>query len=245
MKITDACIACGKCVPYCPVGAISVEDPISVINQDKCVECGVCKRAEVCPVDAFEEEKQDWPRSVRGAFSNPLTVHKETRVPGRGTEEMKTNDLRGLYGNGIVGFTAEMGRPGTSTGFRDVEKVAMALAKVGLIFAPDNPVTANMTDKKTGKINPDLYNQRALSAMIEGRLKIEDLPKAIEALRKVEKEIDTVFSLDIIDMYAPDGSVPVDKYIKEAKADVYPNGKVNFGLGKPLATKYGKDREEK
>jgi len=244
MKITDACIACGKCVPYCPVGAISVEDPILVINQDKCVECGACKRSEVCPVDAFEEEKRDWPRSVRGAFSNPLLVHKETRVPGRGTEEMKTNDLRGLYGNGIVGFTAEMGRPGVSTDFRDVEKVAMAMAKVGLMFAPDNPVTANMTDVKTGKLNPELYDERALSAMIEGRLKIEDLPRAIEALKEVEKELNTVFSLDVIDMPEADGSVPAEKVLREIGQPFYPNGKNNFGLGRPLATKYGKDREE-
>jgi len=44
-------------------------------------------------VDAIVDEVYQWPRSVRSAFSNPLVLHKETRVPGRGTEEVKTTKL--------------------------------------------------------------------------------------------------------------------------------------------------------
>ncbi len=53
-KITDACVACGTCVPECPVEAISEGDPIYVIDADKCTDCGAC--AEVCPSDAIEPE---------------------------------------------------------------------------------------------------------------------------------------------------------------------------------------------
>ena len=96
----ELCTACGLCQVYCPLGAIHLND-VSEIDQEVCVECGDCIRADVCPTDAFIYEAQPWPRSVREAFSNPLAEHKETRIPGRGTEEMKTNDVRGIYGRGI------------------------------------------------------------------------------------------------------------------------------------------------
>lgn len=50
-KINDACIACGTCVPECPVDAISEGDPY-VIDADECIDCGAC--AEVCPTDAID-----------------------------------------------------------------------------------------------------------------------------------------------------------------------------------------------
>ena len=52
-KIQDTCIACGTCLPECPVNAIS-EGPIYVIDQDTCISCGAC--ASVCPVEAPVEE---------------------------------------------------------------------------------------------------------------------------------------------------------------------------------------------
>ena len=51
-KITDECVACGSCLPECPVDAIAEGDPIYVIDAELCVDCGNC--AEVCPVDAIE-----------------------------------------------------------------------------------------------------------------------------------------------------------------------------------------------
>jgi len=53
--ITDECIACDACVAECPNDAISEEDPIYIIDPDKCNECAgffdeqQCQ--EVCPVD--------------------------------------------------------------------------------------------------------------------------------------------------------------------------------------------------
>jgi ferredoxin len=49
-KITDACIACGSCLPECPVDAIS-EGDIYVIDADLCTDCGAC--ADVCPTEAI------------------------------------------------------------------------------------------------------------------------------------------------------------------------------------------------
>lgn len=57
MKILDTCIACGACVPECPVNAIAEGDPIYTIDPDKCVECqgyfDSPQCVSVCPVDCI------------------------------------------------------------------------------------------------------------------------------------------------------------------------------------------------
>ena len=89
----QVCHACQECIPYCPVGAIEEGDGVSYIDQDECVECGACLRAGVCPNDAIYQQSMAWPRTLRAQFSDPLGVHPKTGIPGRGTEEIKTNDV--------------------------------------------------------------------------------------------------------------------------------------------------------
>ncbi len=47
----NKCIACGKCVEWCPVDAIKVEKYAN-INLEKCIGCGECKI--VCPENAIK-----------------------------------------------------------------------------------------------------------------------------------------------------------------------------------------------
>ncbi len=231
----DVCIACEACIPYCPVEAIKMDDEkgVAVINQNECVDCCVCFNSKVCPVDCVIFEPQPWPRSLRVTFSNPRTGHKETRIAGRGTEEMKTNDVTGRFKRGWIGLGLEFGRPGVGTRFSDLEKMAMALAKLGVHFEPQNPVTFLMVDTKTGKLKNEVLNEKVLSAIIECAFPIEKLKAVLNTMKKVAKEIDTVFSVDCICKADPDGSYPVKKILAEAGITPYVNGKQNVGLGRP------------
>ena len=235
----EKCIGCEECHPYCPVGAISsVESEngtVNEIDQDECVECGACfERAGVCPVDAIYMPKLEWPRSLREPFSNPHIKHPSTTGQGRGTEEMKTNDVTGRYGYGMAGVAIEMGRPGAGTSLRDMQTVAMALARLGVEFEPNNPVADLMKDQQTGEFKPEVLNEKVLSAILEFKIRNEKLAEALNAVKEVAGRIDTVFSLDLISRVHPDGSMPALDIAKTAGFTPRPNTKTNVGLGRPL-----------
>jgi hypothetical protein len=188
----------------------------------------------VCPTDAFVQNELVWPRTIRASLSNPLIVNKETRIPGRGTEEMKTNDITGRFKPGHLGIAVEMGRPGTSATFVDIQKVAKVLASHGVAFCPENPITFLMTDKSTGEINPEVMNERVLSGILEFEIPLEKADALLKDVVKVSQEIDTVFSLDVISFVEKDGRIPIYKILKRNGFTPSPDGKNNMGLGKPL-----------
>ncbi|CAB1084560.1 hypothetical protein D1AOALGA4SA_12074 [Olavius algarvensis Delta 1 endosymbiont] len=211
------------------------------IDQEQCTDCGMCVRADICPVNALYQEVEDWPREIRGILSNPLIEFKDSQVPGRGTEEMKTNDVKGTYRPGEVGVGVELGRPGLGAYFRDVEIVAMALmdADIGFKLANENPVTHFMSDKTTGKIRDDVLGEKATSAIIEGKCKLENLPQALNALQKAADRVDTVFTVEVITKVTREGEVPIKAMLEEAGFWYSINSKNNLGLGLPAYDFYG------
>jgi len=236
----NRCLGCGRCRAYCTMGAIGLVRDIrgrtcAQVDEYECVDCGVCYRAGVCQGDALYEPAPVWPRSVRGTFSNPLVEHKETRVPGRGTEEMKTNDITGRFKWGQAGMAVEMGRPGVGARFPDIEKVAMAIAAVGgVVFEPKNPLTTLMADRKTGKMNPEVMGEKVLSAIIEIMVPVNRVPEIIAAVRQVSRDISTVCSLDLTTKVDPDGGLKAFALARDAGVSPTINGKTNLGLGRPL-----------
>lgn len=229
----EKCIRCGQCIPYCPMGCISKTDDGVAINTDECVECEICRNAKVCPRDALYMPKLEYPRTLRSQFSNPLIPHPDTGVPGRGTEEMKTNDVTGRFPRGKAGIAIELGRPGTGTRLRDVQTIAMAVApyaKYG--FEPHNPVTVLMLDG-SGKLRDEVLNEKTLSAIVELEVDQTDVLPVFNALRDAQKDISTVFSVDLACRLEPDESCPAAIIAEEAGYKLSLNGKTNVGLGKP------------
>ena len=155
----EACVGCGLCVPYCPVGAISVSGRKAVIDADACVECSCCRRSRVCRKDAICQEELKMPRAVRSVMSDVFTIFEDTGVSGRGTEEMKTNEVTGRFKPGWVGMALEAGRPIAAATFRQVQEIAVALAGTGLVeFETCNPITQMMKDNRTGYFREDILD---------------------------------------------------------------------------------------
>lgn len=236
----EVCIGCNNCAPHCPVEAIFITDQkthkgkmIRAIDLDRCVECGTCLRADVCKVEAIYQQPLEWPRILRAA-SNPLKPHGHTGLLGRGTEEVKTNEVTHRIVRGQVGVTVEMGRPGIGASMRDIDRLTQAMARHGVEFEPRTPVTGMMSDSVRGILKEEVLDERVLSAIIEFKLPEEKLAVILPALKQVAETLDTVFSLGVISVLPPDGPDPVAEKIKSLGFTLRPNGKVNLGLGRPL-----------
>ena len=234
----ELCIGCGECLPVCPVKAIGLESEYAEIDGEMCVECGVCYRAKRCPVEAFKQEPDlPWPRIVRRVFSDPNAPHSATTGGwGRGTSEMKSNDVTGRYKRGQVGIAVEVGRPGVGVTIDNIEKIAAPFARLGVEFEPLNPLTSLMEDKKKAIFKEEVKKERVLSAIIEFLIepsRLGDLAGALEESSSSAK--DTVFSVSMINRVNPDGSLPNMDTLTKLGYRASPNAKVNLGLGRPRA----------
>ena len=237
----------------------------ATIDRDECVECYTCfnglsqehlppalvrtvRRAlgalrirfdpepDVCPTAAFEPDELTWPRVVRRAFSDPRVPHESTGVEGRGTEEVKTNDVTGRVGPGDVGFTIELGRPGVGVRFRDIQEVCRALAAAGVAFEQKNPVTSLMSDVATGTIREDILDEKVLSAIVEIKVPVARAEEIVRLVWEVEQRIDTVVSIGAGVRCDERGEDTVVAPIFERLGYQLARAKTNVGLGRRGAT---------
>ncbi len=232
------CTGCRACHIYCSVEAISYEAKKAFIDPDLCTECYVCVRQKVCPEGAIETIEFDtFNKQFQHVLSDPVETHGVTGVTGRGTEEVKTNDVTGRVKRGEVGLSIDMGRPGMGVYLRDAEKVAMAAAKAGFKLAPqeETPLAAMMEDLSTGKLKDDCLDYRLLSVIVEGKCEEDRLKDVLLALKDIANEIDTVFSLGLISRVDENGECGALKCLDQVGIPQPHRGKVNVGLGKPLS----------
>ncbi len=263
MKIDESkCVACGNCVPVCPMGAIYI-DPMkrrATVNQDECVECYTCFRGmskehlnplmvrtirkigtwirwrfdpepDVCPTDAIAEQELTWPRIVRRAFSDPVVPHESTGVHGRGTEEVKTNDVTNRVGLNDAGFTVEFGRPTIGVRFWQIQEMTRALARMDLTFEKRNPVTSLMTDTRTGDIREDILNEKILSAIVEFKTPLHNVLAVLRKIKEVAGQLDTVVAVGVAARCDDQGENRLEEMLKEEGFD-FNRGKTNLGLGR-------------
>lgn len=234
----EKCVQCKRCIPYCPREAIVLNGEELVIDLKACVECGICKKFALCPKDAIYNVDLVEPRVYRKSFSDPQGKHHNTPLKhaGRGTEEVKTNDVTGIVNTlDQITFAVEMGRPGVGASFRDIEKVAKAVVPYVLKFEANNPVTSMIMDKTTGAMDPTILEEVVLSAILEFSCRLEDAYEVLESLKVVAKKIDTVFSLCIIcRVDEKNNTVPVMDIVESLGVDLTKSSaKTNMGLGRP------------
>ena len=236
----------------------------ATVNLDECVECFTCHRGmskehlnptlvrtirgflkllrvrfepepDVCPTDALAPQDITWPRIVRRAFSDPLVSHESTGVHGRGTEEVKTNDVTGRVSQGEAGFTIEFGRPGVGVWFRDIEKMTRALATLPIAFEKKNPVFSLMSDPATGTIREDILNEKVLSAILELKTSLEHVPQILQVVEEVAPTLETIVSIGVSTRCDAQGGNLLESLLKSEGYVVY-RGKTNLGLGRRSAT---------
>jgi ferredoxin len=233
----------------------------ATVNRDECVECYACyyglsterlnpvlvrtirklfqfarlrfdPEPDICPTSAFEPENLQWPRVVRRAFSDPRATHESTGVQGRGTEEVKTNDVTQRVKQGEVGFTIEFGRPGVGVWFRDIQKMTQALAKANVPFEKKNPLTFLMSDVSTGTLKQDILDEKVLSAIVEIRVTVDRTEEIIRLVHEVEKNIDSVVALGVGTRCDENGEERIVAPILERLGYRLERAKTNTGLGR-------------
>ncbi|MHC1787457.1 MAG: indolepyruvate ferredoxin oxidoreductase subunit alpha [Christensenellales bacterium] len=237
--LEDKCIGCRVCQKFCSVDAIKYDAKAKkcVIDPKECVDCYVCLRQHVCPHDAMVPTELDtFYRQFMHTMSDPVENHGVTGVTGRGTEEVKTNDVSGRVRKGRVGLCIDVGRPGAGAYMYDVEKIAVACAQAGVKLEnkETTPLAALMPDITTGKLEPGVLDHRLLSVIVEGNCAEEELPRVLAALKEVAGQIDTVFSLGLIMRVDEEGYNPALTCLDDLGIPQPHRAKINVGLGKPL-----------
>lgn len=245
----------------------------ATVDRDECVECYACYNGmsrehlnptlvrtlrrifqalrlrfdpepDVCPTSAFTPEDLTWPRIVRRAFSDPRVPHESTGVEGRGTEEVKTNDVSGRVKEGEVGFTIEFGRPGVGVRFWEIQRMTMKLAEAGIEFEKKNPVTTLLKNKETGEIRDDILDEKIMSAIVEIKVPVERTEEVIRLVWEVEKQINTVVALGVGVRCDENGEDHVVLPILE-KLGYHPQrAKTNIGLGRITNQPEAEKKEE-
>lgn len=233
----------------------------ATVDQDECVECYACYNGmskeelnptlvrgvrailkalrlrfepepDVCPTSAHESEELPWPRIVRRAFSDPRVPHESTGVSGRGTEEVKTNDVSARVQRGEVGFTVEFGRPGIGVRIRDIQVMTMALAAAGATFEKKNPVTSLMSDVSKGLLREDILNEKILSAIVEIKVPLAMVEEIVRVVREVKPKLRTVLVLGVQTRCDDDGEERLVLPILQKLGYSPIRAKTNVGLGR-------------
>ena len=75
LRIPGLCTGCGTCVEYCKERAIRLRDGISVLDEDKCVQCGVCIHS--CPYHLLKSEYDHYQIMVGGRRGADPRVGRE------------------------------------------------------------------------------------------------------------------------------------------------------------------------
>ncbi|HUX94629.1 MAG TPA: 4Fe-4S binding protein [Bacteroidales bacterium] len=255
-----ACGNCVAVCPMSAIKVDTVKNR-AIINDEECVECGTCYRGmstenlnpvviriirriaksfrfrfepepDVCPTSAFEMNELEMPRLIRQIFSDPVVEHKSTGIKGRGTEEVKTNDVRLRVDTGEVGYTIEFGRPGVGVKFYEIQEMTRAFARLGVTYESNNPITYLMVDLKNGDLREDILNEKILSAIVEIKTGVDMVGKVLASVFEVNKQINTVTAIGISTRCDENGEETMLAPVLDKLNYSHFRAKTNMGLGR-------------
>ena len=169
---------------------------------------------------------------VRRAFSDPRVPHESTGVEGRGTEEVKTNDVTGRVKEGEVGFTIEFGRPGVGVRFWEIQQMTTRLARARVEFEKKNPVTTLLKDPSTGEVRDEILDEKIMSAIVEIKVPLARAEEVIRMVWEVEKQLTTVVALGVGVRCDEQGEEHVVLPILQKLGYTPQRAKTNIGLGR-------------
>jgi len=204
-----------------------MEESRAGVDRRLCVECGVCIDSAICPVDAFEESRDDAARFKR-PFGRLLAKHLESRGVGRESPyDVKTNDVTGRLPQRNVVMRLELNRPGGGLKYRDVLDMESAMQRQGWDAQIDSR-SLNITDfRVAGKAMAD---QRILTCHFELELDPEDVPNVVRDAARFVGEHRLWVSINVAGM-AETVERTLD-FLKTSGLEAEPVAKVNLGLGR-------------
>ncbi len=125
------CKGCGRCINYCPAGAIALDGKKAMIEGHKCIGCGEC--ILVCPHGAPQVQ---WSRDA-GHFQKKMVEYAAGVLKGKADKSVFLNFLMQIspacdcYPNNDAAFVPDIGI------LASVDPVAIDAASVDLVNAAD------------------------------------------------------------------------------------------------------------
>jgi hypothetical protein len=159
------------------------------------------------------------------------SVIRSSRTRAPASTAAVPNDVTRRVGIGEVGYVVEFGRPTVGVRFRDIEQMTRALAGIGIEFEPKNPVTHLMSDVKTGKLRDDILNEKILSAIVEFKTRIDNVPAVLSKVDEVARTLATVVAIGVSTRCGEDGDSALEPVLAE-EGFSFVRGKTNLGLGR-------------
>ena len=206
---------------------------VMTIREQDCCDCGNCLRCSDCPTGALHESPDSYlpPREVRRFFSDPTPIHTSTGVPGRGTEECKTNDVRGFVKGDRIGVLIEFGRPGRGARLSQVEPTLRDQAHRGRTIVSSNPLHELLADPAAGRLEAEYRDQLVLSVIVEYLLRVGELDDLLAGLRGTLDNCGTAAAVSVI--YCPEETVEeaICSSLLDHGFSFGASAKVNVGLG--------------
>jgi hypothetical protein len=121
--------------------------------------------------------------------------------------------------------------------------MTIGLASLGVSFETKNPITSLMTDVAKGTLQPEILNEKILSAIIEVKVPLNRAEEIIRTVRAVEKQVRTVVVMGAGVRCEENGDENGAAPMLEQLGFKVIRAKTNFGLGRMTNMETGKQEQ--